>query len=66
MSEQVRKERWSLGHWIAVAFVCYLIPFAVVLVDELAGTHYFWTGSNPVFEALYGPLIDLVNYLGLA
>jgi hypothetical protein len=60
-----RKERWGIGHWIVAALVCYLVPFLVVLLDDYT-LHWSWSLGpefGRIFYAVYGPLIDLVNFL---
>ena len=62
-----RENKWGFGHWVALVLVCYFIPFGAVYLDEeVFETNWYWTlgpEAVSVFQAVYGPFIDLVNYL---
>ena len=56
-------------HWIAPPLVAYLVPFAIVLFDDVILRGYFTGSLSPellsVLEVVYAPLIHVVNTIGL-
>jgi hypothetical protein len=65
-----RENKWSFGHWVALAIVYYFIPFVAVYLDEeVLNTNWYSSLGDEavtVFQKVYGPFIDIVNYLDRA
>jgi hypothetical protein len=67
MENTGERRHWHFGHLLALAAICYFIPFVAVYLDEeVLETN--WSQSlggetNVIFQRVYGPFIDLENFL---
>jgi len=66
-AERVRDRHFT--YWIAPPLVAYLVPFAILMFDDVILSGNFAQSLSPkllsVLEVVYAPLFHVVNAIGL-